>query len=61
MELDAGEAGAFGEEGFGIGHLEDFAEGLELIGGVLVVGLDDAIADPVAEGAKFFLSVRTLI
>ncbi|MGC1264640.1 MAG: hypothetical protein WA853_00045 [Candidatus Acidiferrum sp.] len=61
MELDGRVPSAFGEEGFGIGHLEDFAKGKALIGGVLVVGLDDAIADPIAEVAKFFLGVKALI
>src|SRR3984885_5013983 len=45
---------ALGQECLWIGHLQNFAKGLAFIDGMLVIGFDDAISDPIPEVAWLF-------
>src|ERR1700683_2232772 len=55
-ELNPRIPAAFAEECLRIRHLQNLAEGPALVGGPLVVGLDDAIANPIAEISRLFQS-----
>ena len=48
LQLDAGGPSALGQERLRVGHLNDFAQRPALVAGMLIVGLGDAIADPVS-------------
>src|SRR3546814_15972550 len=52
VELDPRIPAALFQEGLRVGHLEDLTQRLLLVGRVPVIGLGDAVADPVAEIAR---------
>jgi len=49
--LNAWIPAALGEEFLRVLHTQDIAQRAALVGGVFIIGFDDAIADPIAEVA----------
>ena len=52
MELNAGRPTALGKKRLRVGHFQNFAKRAAFIGRALVIRLDDAISDPIAEVAR---------
>src|SRR5271168_1138332 len=53
-EPNAGIPAALRKKRLRVGHFQDFAKGSPLVIGVLIIGFDDAISNPVAEVARLF-------